>query len=399
MTTDHTPELRIVTEADRPPQAQIEYEAAIERMTVAMGRPPTNEEKANLLNRIAMRTIDAAIEATATRPDWLMSTENDIAGDAFGLNIPDTLPAIWGADERAYWSDGELAILWGGDGTNKTTIAHNVMAGMLGFEGFETVTGQPVRPMAPGEQILYLAFDRPRQIERSWSRFMQPRYADRARDGIIWRTDSLPFDPARHPLAVADWIADVYPRVRYSVWDNVWDAFGDFNNTDNATSAGIALNAVARSGVNVLALHHNRKGGQASKKAPDTHDSLYGGRNFAAKAGSIVNVWKPEGNDGSSVTITQTKEASERIPRQTLYVDARRGTLTRLSSDDMTLAKLLQTRSPEWVEISELAQVHRHTDKPTEADKQATRRALDGMKEVEHRKAETGKAGGWRWAT
>ncbi len=376
---------------------------ALHLFEAAHGRKAVYAEAVEIEQRLREGNIDAIVKTSNGRPAWRVETLRDHDAALFGLDLADAVPSIWGAGEHSYWAEGELAVMYGGDGTNKTTIAHNLLAGMLGFPGFETVLGYPVRRLEGPERILYLAHDRPRQIERSWSRFMRHEYADEVADRVVWRTEALPFDPANHPLWLAEWVTEVYPDTYAVIFDNVWDSFGDFSDTGNATSAGIALNNLARSGVNPLALHHDRKSktDRASKSAPETADGMYGGRNFKAKAGTILNLWKGL-DDGSLIVVTQHKEPSERIPPTTVLVDQPTGTLRAITSAGITPADYLKGHPGQWLDSATIARIHHGTEDPTKAEKQATRRHLDDLVEdgiAEYREpASKGKAGAWKWA-
>lgn len=376
-------------------------ERAVQEFETNLGRPPTLPEVSHIETALRDRTVAAIVSRADGRPDWRGETLDDLPGSTFGVNVSAHLPAIVGSGERAYWSEGELAIMYGGDGTNKTTVAHNFLAAMLRLNGRDTVLGQPVRELQPGERVLYLALDRPRQIERSWSRFMDPAEAERVGDHVVWRTSALPFDPVRQPLWLLDWVHDAYPGTYAVIFDNVWDAFGDFSDTEAATAAGIGLNALARSGVHVLALHHDRKG-DGARSAPENADGMYGGRNFKAKAGTVVNLWKPPTSDGSILTVTQHKEPSERIPATTVFVNQKTGDLIPMTTGLISLEDFLKAQASEWHDIKTLASVHRATDSPDKADKEATRRELHKLIEsgnVTERESDgPGKPAAWKWS-
>lgn len=378
-------------------RTESELKSALAAYEAAMGRPAGEAEALLMANSLKSKTIDAAVAQAVGRPSYRTSTVSDADGGVFGYHLTKELPAIWGQGEQAYMTEGELCIMYGGDGTGKTTLTHNLLAGLMGLDGFGTLLGQTVHPLTGTAQVLYLAFDRPRQIERSWSRFITPQDADNLSDRIIWRTESLPFNAARDPLEVAEWIAEAYPLVTMVILDNVWDAFGDFNNTDNATQAGIALNNVARSNVNVLALHHDRK--TKGNKPPESHENMYGGRNFAAKAGSIIGVWKAAQNDGTTVTVTQYKEASEKIPAATYMVTPASGRYVSLSGGGLSVAEFLRA-AVSWCDLTTVAKADNGTDTPDRPQKESTRRLLTKLVqggEVETRKQGDGKATQWRW--
>ena len=403
-----TPPLSVVP---RNPEQREVTRAALDHAEQILGRPANpgeiNTIEAEIRSLVSREAATRGLDSiTRAHPTWDFGDAID--GAAWGTKVPETLPAIWGYGERAYWTSGEFGILYGGDGTNKTTLAHGLLAGMLSFPGREKVLGYPVTPLRPDVAVIYLALDRPRQIERSWSRFHPGEYQDLTEGRLVVWPKGVPSEVINHPEWFLPWLEElawreVKKRPGAVIIDNAIDAFGDFAKTENATLAGWILNDLARNDVDTLALAHDKKeqGATPRKFPPASMDGLYGGRNFRAKSGTVVNLWKPPGNDIGLLTVTQFKEPSEQIPRATFLVDPATARMTPLN--DLDLWTYLE-KSGQEIDLKTAASMDHKKDGGdlTAAEKEATRRKLDGWVEtgeVESRK--TGKGTSmrvWKWS-
>ena len=91
--------------------------------------------------------------ADADNPIWTF-----IDGATFILDIPPTIPALWGEAQDVVWADGESLMIAGPMGLGKTTLGLRLLRARLGL-GDSTLLGYPVAPF--DGNILYLAMDRP----------------------------------------------------------------------------------------------------------------------------------------------------------------------------------------------------------------------------------------------
>ncbi|AEK09529.1 DNA primase/helicase [Mycobacterium phage LittleE] len=73
---------------------------------------------------------------------------------------------IWGTDSECLWASGESLMLAAPPGLGKSTLAGRLVRAQLGLQ--DSVLGLPVAPS--DKPILYLAADRPRQLQRSMLR-------------------------------------------------------------------------------------------------------------------------------------------------------------------------------------------------------------------------------------
>jgi len=58
-----------------------------------------------------------------------------IDGASFILDIPDTIPALWGSGQRVLWPKGESLMICGMPGLGKTTLAGMLASAQLGGIG------------------------------------------------------------------------------------------------------------------------------------------------------------------------------------------------------------------------------------------------------------------------
>jgi len=107
-----------------------------------------------------------------------------VDGATFLLDLPEGVPAVWGAGDDVLWPEGEALTIAGPPGVGKTTLVSHVLVAMLGIAD-PHVLGLPV---APARKVLYLAMDRPQQIARALARHVRPEHrtilAERL---VVWK--------------------------------------------------------------------------------------------------------------------------------------------------------------------------------------------------------------------
>src|SRR5690606_15799360 len=83
---------------------------------------------------------------------------------AADLGTAKKVPALLGDEERLLVPAlGRYGIVFGPDGSNKTTFGLNLAGGALGAPGFETLLGFPVSALPEGRGVLVLAIDGPEE--------------------------------------------------------------------------------------------------------------------------------------------------------------------------------------------------------------------------------------------
>lgn len=208
-----------------------------------------------------------------------------VDGASFILDAPEHVPAVWGTGNEVLWSQGEPLLLCGPPGVGKSTLIQQVVRARMGGPVSELeVLGHMVTP-DPDRRVLYVAADRPSQIRRSLRRmFTEPQREHITSHFAAWRGPldfSLVDEPWRlRDLAIAEGAGTV-------IIDSLKDVASPLSEDRVGGSVKAALTALTESGIEVCALHHQRKG-QAENKRPTKLDDVYGSAWITAGAGSVV---------------------------------------------------------------------------------------------------------------
>lgn len=255
-----------------------------------------------------MDSLDVVSEAKrriAERDQAANSAENVIDGLAFMDLVDDGVPAVWGTGQSVLWAEGESLLLVGPTGVGKTTLTMQLLRALL--VGGE-VLGLPVEPLGPGEKILYLACDRPKQIARRMrtalagvppGRVLEALSVQLGSPGMLDADPGLLLRMARHHNATKV-IVD-------SLKDMASDVVGD--------KAGVAINSAFQkclaAGVDVAAMHHLRKSGGPNGQAPTKIEDVYGSTFITGGAGSVVLLWGEPG--ALDVVLKHLKQPAETV--------------------------------------------------------------------------------------
>ncbi|MDA8312750.1 MAG: AAA family ATPase [Actinomycetota bacterium] len=209
-------------------------------------------------------------------------------GASFILDDPVDLDPVWGSGEDVLWAAGEPLLLVGPTGVGKTTLTVQLVAGRLGI--IDEVLGWPVKPA--DKPVLYLALDRPNQIRRAMRRVFDERHREVLHERLRVREGHLDFDLGRVPehlleLASACGAGTV-------VRDSLKDAAVKLSDDEAGGHVNRALQLCVRDGIDVLALHHQRKGQSGAK--PKSLEDVYGSTWITAGAGSVILLWGKPGD-------------------------------------------------------------------------------------------------------
>lgn len=292
----------------------------------------------------------------------LGQAERAVAGDAFLLDLPETPPVIWGAGKAAILTEGEALLLAGPPGVGKTTVGGQVVRGLM-VGG--TVLGYPVRP---GFRVLYLAMDRPQQIQRALARTLGKVDPQVLRDQLVFWKGPLP----------GDLMTDQELLLRLArehgadavVVDSLKDALVGIAEDRGGAAYNMARQHCLAGGVQLVELHHMvKKGGEG--RPPNTLADVYGSGWITAGAGSVVLL---DGSAGDLVVRWRhLKQPLEPVGPFDVVHDHDAGVSRVLDRVDPLAVLRLH---PDGVTAADAAKALYGTDQPSKADVERARREL-----------------------
>lgn len=225
-------------------------------------------------------------------------------GGRWIFDTPENVPAAWGSGGEVLWAEGESLIICGPAGVGKTTIAQQLLLGRIGLRS--EVLGFPVRPGA--RRVLYLAADRPPQAARSLRRMVRPEDRELLDERLVVHRGPLAVDLAANPNLLAELAAEAGADT--IVLDSLKDLAARLSEDATGSAVNLAIQTVLAAGVEVLALHHQRKRQQGGGK-PTTLADVYGSTWLTAGAGSVVLIWGEPGD--AVVELTHLKQPAEPV--------------------------------------------------------------------------------------
>ena len=310
--------------------------------------PPSEENPARL--------VDTLIELNERRL---------LPGSAV-LDTPEVVQSIWGQGHQSLWAAGEPLLICGPDGVGKTTLAQQLALAISGI-GERVLLGLPVT--SEEKRVLYLACDRPAQARRSLRRMVQPSDRDLLDEQLVIWSGPLPFDLGREPHGLR--ALAVRASADAVVIDSLKDVAADLSREETGVGLNAALQEACAEGVDVVALHHQRKA-QANAAKPKALADVYGSRWIVAGCGSVLMLWGDAGDP--VIELTHLKQPDEPIGPLTIVHDHATGRTT--------IAEIVDSYSvvlgaSGWVTVGEVAQlVYGNTDRNS---REKARRQLERM--------------------
>lgn len=217
-----------------------------------------------------------------------------VDGWTFVNGATDTIPALWGEGDAVLWAQGEPFMIVGPDGVGKTSLAQQVMRSRLAI-GRRALLGLKVEPIADEGRIAYLAADRPSQAARSVRRMTTPADEPILRERLVVHRGPLPFNLVKEP----PWTLRQFIQDELGATEVIVDSLKDiaFKLTDDEVGSIVnsAFQECCASGLQVLALHHQRKQQQGGSP-PRTLADVYGSRWLTAGCGSVALLWGEPGD-------------------------------------------------------------------------------------------------------
>lgn len=283
------------------------------------------------------------------------------------LDVPANPPAIWGKDSEVLWAAGEPCLITGPPGVGKTTLTGQLVRARLGLDWEPTVLGWPVEPDTHGK-VLYLASDRPQQIRRALARGFTEDDREQLDERFTVWAGPPPSDLAKDTSTLTR-LAQAAGATTV-ILDSLKDMAIGLSDDEVGAGLNQAIQLALADGIDVLALHHQRKG--TDGKRPKSLEDLYGSTWIAAGAGSILLLWGAAGDP--IVELHHLKQPSSDVGPLKIEHDHHHGTSTVHRGFDLH-AYLRHTTS--GVTTLDVAKAWLEKDNPTEVERRKAQRKLD----------------------
>lgn len=329
---------------------------------------------AHSVAKYAPGNVPSAIGTTPTE-------DRTIDGAAFILDIPEHLDPLWGMGNTVAWAKGESLILTGPQGTGKSTLAQQALLHRIGVREGPFLGMEVERDDRP---VLYVAADRPPQIQRSFARMVTERDRELlSKRLLVWR-GPLPFALDASPAAaLADFCQE--RGVSAAVIDSLKDVVGKVSDDESGLRINQALQEALARGIDLVLIHHQRKASGENKR-PMTLDDVHGSAHITRGAGSVLLVWGKPGD--THVELHHLKQPMDDVGPLNLVHDHGAGTTTLAGVGEL---KVLFQRG---ITARSYAQQLFGEDKPDRNAIERARRKLEAMPGIERKPGVSGTGGG-----
>lgn len=331
-------------------------ESGIHRTELALVANPPAEDASSTEQDTA-----ASSSVSTTEPD------NAIDGARFVLDSPEGVPAIWGRGTQVLWPKGEALMIAGGQGLGKTTLAGQLVAGLLGT-GSHVVLGLPVTDLHC--KVLYLAMDRPRQIARSLRRQFGPGDRDILSDRLVVWEGPPPRDLAANPALLAK-MAQFYDAGVVIV-DSLKDAAVRLSEDAVGAQWNRARQHLLAQGCQLMELHHSTKRGPAGAPISGVAD-IFGSTWLTSGCGSIILLAGEPGDP--IVSFRHVKQPAEEVGPFQLLHDQAAGHMA--IDFQVDLVELIKHAGVDGLTAKDAACAITGKDKPSAAEVEKARRKLN----------------------
>lgn len=293
-----------------------------------------------------------------------------VDGASFVLDIPPTIPALWGDGDQILWAEGESLMIAGPMGLGKTTLAGQLIRTQLGI-GDPEMLGLAV---APRRRVLYLAMDRPAQIARAMARQFGPEHRDILADKLVIWKGPPPADIAKNP-ALLSYLAERADADTVYV-DSLKDAAIGLSEDEVGAGYNRARQQLLAGGVQLAELHHTVKRG-AGGGAPTHVADVYGSAWLTNGTGSIILL---SGEPGDPIVgFKHPRQPAEEVGPLQLLHDQAAGTIT--VNHQTSLTDMVAHCGPEGLTAKGAAMALFDTDRPSRGQIEKARRRLDRLEQ------------------
>lgn len=335
------------------------------------------EKQKQLVRRVAKKELDAEELEAAASNSIIVERATPLGAAIFAL--PDTTPTVWGDGQRVAWAKGQTLMLAAKQGLGKSTLAQNLFLRRIGVLSDEFL-GMPVDVPAEGK-ALYLGMDRPPQILGSMRRMVESEHADLLNKRAVFWPGPLPPKLVEDPDAFALWVLERAPGCHTVVFDSVKDITVGISKDEVGAQINALFQVLLVHGMEVVAVHHQRKGGSDDKDKVSSLDDIYGSVHLTNGAGSIFTI---DGKPGDArVSMRHLKSALEMFEEFDLLIDFGTGQMLKSDAPVYTVGGVLIAAGLDGISVNEIAQkVYNQDIKKTRADVRAKLKDLAGAQKL-----------------
>jgi replicative DNA helicase len=297
-------------------------------------------------------------------------TRRTVDGWTFVMNAADVVPANWGDGDAVLWAEGEGLTIAGPDGVGKTSVGQQLALRRIGL-GSTPLLGLPVQLCA--RRLLYLAMDRPAQAARSLHRMVSSDDKDVLSERLVVHRGPLPFDILKEPAATLREFVESHGASDLVV-DSLKDLAIGLSKDEVGSAINRAFQELSASGIEHVALHHQRKEQQGAGRSPKSLADVYGSRWLTAGMGSVVLLWGDPGD--LVVAFRHLKQPVEEVGPFNVLHDHVNGSSSIHEHADL---ETLLARSADGLTVKDAARLLFEKDDPKANDIEKARRRLEGL--------------------
>lgn len=291
-------------------------------------------------------------------------------GATFLLDAPATPPVVWGSGDDILWAAGEALIIAGPQGVGKTTLAAQVLRGVLGLSG--EVLGYPIK--ATNKRALYLAMDRPAQAARNLRRLFHPEEREILAEVLRVWTGPPAADFAVAPQTLTEMCHQHEADVVFV--DSLKDAAVGLSKDEVGAGYNRARQMALAEGIEVVELHHVVKNGADGHK-PNNINGIYGSTWITSGAGSVILLWGEPGDP--LVEFSHLKQPINVVGPFNIEHDAETGVSSIVVDEQKDLVEMARRCATTGLSASDAAAVMFETEQPDKGQVAKGRRKLQAL--------------------
>lgn len=296
---------------------------------------------------------------------------------------------LWGDEQRLLAVRRQPTVIAGPQGAGKTSVAGQLMLGVMGVAGYAELLGLPV--VRTDRSVLYLAADRPDQARLSLRRMVHPELV---RNRLSVKPGPPPGNVVQRPTLLLDMAESVGAGL--VVIDSLKDVALRLSDDEVGASVNLAVQHLVAEGIDVVALHHPRKqGSEEGAEKPRRLDDLYGSTWLTSGAGSVLYL-HPTGS--GEVELLQFKSPNGEIGTVcTFRHDPVTGALERSEGVGRQVARIIADAGPDGITVMHIARVLTRSDAPSDRARKKVERAVGNLADEGRIETVPGVGKGIRW--